>query len=165
MTITQKIAAALKEFEHGTRTETKKPYNFIKQTAPVGLHDAIRNAHGDRLPDDFIFSKFEDILSRLEDYTINKADDLDDNRPEIVDSMVDVYTSDLTAWLAEDIRNVYYLNEALESHTERDTDGFKLLAMAQYLAIDEIYGAVAEYLTEEEGPELIGSLTTEGQTL
>lgn len=149
-TISQKITAALAQFEHGVRTnEAKTPYTFLKDGAPESLNDAIHAAHGDRLPDDFIFSKFEDILSTLDGYTINNADDLDEHRAEIVDGLVDIYTAGLTAWLASDIRNVEYLTYAMEEHGE-GADGFKILAIAQYLAIDEIYSAVMDYLTKEE---------------
>ena len=58
----------------------------------------------------------------------------EENMFEMCDSMVDVYTSDLTEWLNNRTQNTYYLDEVI---TEAE-DGFSLLAMAQYRAIEEI---------------------------
>ena len=55
-----------------------------------------------------------------------------------VDSETSVYTIDLTKWLSDNNNNVYYLTEALEEYSSIK-DGFKLLQIAQYKAIEEIY--------------------------
>ena len=66
---------------------------------------------------------------------------------EWVDSEVSVYTSDLTEWLHNNNSNVYYLTEVGEEYEE--TDGFKLLAQAQYKAIEEVYNNALNCLIED----------------
>ena len=89
----------------------------------------------------------ETVSARLdEDSLILFEKVLHENRSEIVDSLVDVYTSDLTEWLDSNNNNVYYLGEA-QKELGIQEDGFKLLAMAQYMAIDEIFSEVIELLT------------------
>ena len=59
---------------------------------------------------------------------------------EAIDSEVDPYTSGLTKWLNESNYNVYYLSQALDEYREKD--GFRALAQAQYLAIEELWNEV-----------------------
>lgn len=125
---------------------------ILQDTAPKALRDSVHQAHGDRLPDDWIFDKYVEILERLAEYELTNVDSLEENRAEIVDGLVDVYTSDLTAWLNKDNRNVYYLTEAQEEYGQQE-DGFKLLAMAQYMAINEIYSEVVSYLRAQVDAE------------
>lgn len=118
---------------------------ILKDDAPELLRDAIKNAHGDKLPNDFIYSTFADLLIKIAEYDCKTIDDLENNRSEIVDGYVDIYTHYLTKWLSSDNDNVYYLGEAVRLTSECD-DGFKLLAMAQYLAIDEVMQHVISLL-------------------
>lgn len=124
----------------------------LKDDAPESLRDSIHEAHGDRMPDDWIYGKYQSILADLSGYTITCADDIEENRAEIVDGLVDAYTSDLTAWLNISPHNVYYMTEAQEEYGAQE-DGFKILQMAQYKAIDEIYGEVANYLKSKQEAE------------
>ncbi len=144
----EKIEKYLACFEQKTRTNGDKFY-CLKADAPKELHDSVMEAHGDRMPSDWIYSTYEAILSTLSGYTIDSIGDVEENRSEIVDGLVDVYTSELTAWLNLDNRNVYYLTEAQEEYGKQE-DGGKLLAMAQYKAIDEIYESVESLLNQSE---------------
>lgn len=108
------------------------------------LRNSVYQAHQESLPSDWIFGTYADILQKLEDYTISDIDDVYEYRGEIVDSLVDVYTADLTKWLADSVYNVEYLTQALEEYDPKD--GFQLLTMAQYLAIDEVFGYVCQLL-------------------
>ena len=120
----------------------------LKREAPEELRDSVRAAHGDRMPDDWIYDKYHSVIDALAGYTVENADDLEENRAEIVDSLVDVYTSNLTAWLNRHNANVYYLTESQEEYGAQ-TDGFKILMSAQYKAIDEIASEVISYLSAQ----------------
>lgn len=149
----QIIRKTLEQFTTKKREGEVESIIILKDTAPEALRDSIMQAHGDRLPDDWIYETYCSILETLSGYTIESADDLEEHRPEIVDGLVDVYTQDLTAWLSRHPSNVYYIEAAREEYGSTDNDGFKMLQIAQYKAIDEIYGEVAEYIknaTEEE---------------
>lgn len=135
----------------GQFTTTKRGNDTIvifTDNANKKLRDAVYKAHGDRLPNDWIFSIFSSILDAVGQYNAGTIEELEDNRGEIVDGLVDVYTSDLTAWLNESPANVYYITESQEENGAT-TDGFQILAMAQYKAIDEVFGSVVELLEKE----------------
>lgn len=142
--VQQRIDETLSHFDHLKRGE--KTITILKDDAPEALKDAIHEAHGDRMPDDWIYDTFETVLSNFSGYDIKDADGLEEQRPEVVESCVSSYTSDLTEWLHDSPYNVYYLTEAIESGA---TDGFSLLAVAQSRAIDEIAGCVIDYLIKE----------------
>lgn len=58
---------------------------------------------------------------------------------ETVDSLVDVYTSELTRWLGDRPTNLCHLDDVLQEYGS--TDSFQALARAQYSAIEEVaYG-------------------------
>lgn len=137
------ISETLAQFEQKQRGEEN--IIVLKQDAPEGLRDSVREAHGDRLPDDWIYRKYYEVLDALSGYTLESADDLEEQRAEVVDGLVDVYTSELTAWLNQNVNNVYYIDEARKEYGA-DGDAFQLLTAAQYAAIDEIAGEVISYL-------------------
>ena len=135
--------------------ETKQRDNgdsFVVFTdnASEDLKASVFDAHGDRLPDDWHFATYRSILSSMSDYDIKSIDDFEDNRAEIVDSLVDVYTSNLTSWLNQSVYNLSYLDEAINEFGNLET-AFDLLQKGQYLAIDEIYGHIVELLEAENG--------------
>ena len=141
----KKIEKYLSFFEYKKRGNDN--IVILADNAPPDLQDSISKAHGDRLPDDWIFDIYHSILDALMQYNINRLNDLDNNRAEIVDGLVDVYTANLTAWLNSSNYNVYFITEAQEEFGP-ETDGFKILQMAQYKAIDEIYGHIVDLLQE-----------------
>jgi len=149
-TITKLAGDLAGQFKTSKRTDGNE-YVYLPDDAPdhEAIKSALYKAHGDgeRLPDDWIYATFQDLLERISGYTIETPNDLDEYRHEIVDSAVDIYTHDLTAWLHSDNRNVYYLTAVQDEYGPVE-DGSKLLAMAQYMAIDEIMSAVCDLLAE-----------------
>lgn len=146
-TLKQKIENYLTYFETGKRNDDTE-YVFLKDNAPEELKESIRKAHGDNPPSDFVYDKYERLMMTMAGYLCNiyTIEKLEDYQGEIIDSCVDIYTTDLTNWLGlgSNNRNIYYLTEVLE---ESDTkDGFALLAQAQYKAIAEIYNEIINLL-------------------
>lgn len=132
--------------------ETIKTYDeadkvILKDSASKALRDSIYDAHEGKSPNDFVFATHRDLLGKIAEYSFDSLEALEDRRSEIVDSSVDVYTYNLTRWLAEDIRNVSYISHALQELGNFD-DGFALLASAQYMAIDEVMEHVIALLSK-----------------
>jgi len=98
--------------------------------------DIVRQAHfnGDRMPSDDIYNRVYEFLSGFSNLD-EKATEEDFDQT-IIESESDIYTSDLTSWLNDDNRNVYYLTEALEEFQPKD--GFEVLMIAQHKYIQEI---------------------------
>jgi hypothetical protein len=147
MTITEKAAELYEFFE--TKKRGEEDITILKENAPQSLRDSVMAAHEGRLPDDWIYSTYWAILGDISGYTIDSEDELENNRPEIVDGLVDVYTSDLTAWLNRSVCNVNYLEDARKEYGEVE-GGDRMIAQAQYMAIDEIFNEVARQLTKDE---------------
>lgn len=143
------IKETLAFFEYKEKTKEDGVY-ILSDNAPQSLRDSVHKAHGDRLPDDWIYQKYFFILDALRGYDIEGMDDIDEQRAEIVDGLVDVYTTNLTAWLASHNGNIEYMIEAQEELGKEDNRiyGAELLMLAQYKAIDEIYSEVASYIEE-----------------
>jgi len=142
MTLQKKIDKYLNQFE--IKKVEGEYKTLFKDNASQELKDSIMKAHGDKLPHEWTFNTYHSILSNLSDYDIKNEEDLEENKFELIEGLVDVYTSDLTAWLHDHNSNVHYLKEALENEPE---DEFQLLGMAQYIAIEEIYNEVVDLLT------------------
>lgn len=124
----------------------------LKDGSPEWMTDAIRKAHGGMLPDDTRYRMIRDVLSSLTD---REPDDWEDAAHEICDSLIDVYTSRLTAWLASDINRVGYVTEAIEEYG-RGRDPAHEIAMGQFREYEEIYGSLVrsiEERAEEENDE------------
>lgn len=134
--------------------ETKKRDNgdyftIMRDDRPDDLYNAVYSAHGDRLPDDFIFSTFHDLLDKITEYTIESMDDLENYRHEIVENYVDIYTHNLLNWLASDINNLEYLAQAAQDGWTADDGVWQLLARAQYYAIDSVMDHVMALLEND----------------
>lgn len=138
MTIQKKAQKYIDQFQTVTRSDDSIAV-ILKDTRSQKLYEAVKQAHGDSMPSDFVFSTFLELLERITEYDIKNREGLEDLRSEIVASCVDIYTHDLTKWLNSDINNVYFLTEAIKNDVN---DGFRLLSMAQYMAIDEVMDSV-----------------------
>jgi hypothetical protein len=140
MDITKKAEKYVSYFETGTRTDGNESYVYLKDNAPEKLKEAVRKAHGDRWPDDWVYSTFLSLLERITEYDFESVEDLQESAYEIVDNEVDIHTGGLTKWLSSDNRNVYYIDEGIERFGASDSYG--MLSNAQHCAIDEIMQAV-----------------------
>src|ERR1041385_3387200 len=75
------------------------PYITLADNAPTWLKDAVHEAHGDILPNDWVFSTCADVWSRI--CEMPGPDTEDDWIHEFADSQVDIYTKDIYNWAAQ----------------------------------------------------------------
>lgn len=143
MTIQEQVQSYIDQFTTTKRND--ETITIFKDNTDEVLRDAVFAAHGDRLPTDWIFDKFVEILEAIRDYECENIDCIEEHRSEMIDGIVDIYTSDLTEWLNSSNWNVGYIEEAQREYGMIE-DGFKLLATAQYMAIDEIFSEVVKLL-------------------
>lgn len=141
------IQELAKEAEsHFQQTKRGEDTIYIrKPDAPEWVEELVQNAHGERGPSDSYYDQIIYALRAFQEYY----------EPEIALDEVEPnpYTGQLTAWLAENIENVYYLTQALEEFGSKD--GFQALATAQTIWILEIYESVLASLQAQlqEEPE------------
>jgi len=139
-TQTVKLNDLAQYFTTGKR-DNDEIYYFLNDEAPQVLHDAIHEAHGDMLPDDFIYSLCYDICCAFEEHEEVTSETAYDVMESLEPS---IYTADLTKWLASNNMRIDYLNEAIEIYNI--TDGFQLLATAQMCEINERGNLFINYL-------------------
>lgn len=149
MTIKEKAEAYLMMFDRKTR-DNGDSFVILGDNATKLLCESVRDAHGERLPNDWTYGTYADLMQQVTEYELNTIDDLEDVRHEIIDSYVDIYTDKLTEWLHDNVNNVHYLTDAME---QAEGDGFNLLQMAQYMAIEEVMNEVVSLLSSND-PEL-----------
>ena len=127
-------------------------FHALKDNAPQWIADAVRAAHGDRLPCDWIYKQCDAIASDIRQAIIHE--DIEPN--ELADSIAveaDIYTASLTAWLADDIRNLDYCNDCGYTF-DGPADLCAIIRGGQWLAKREIADAMIQaYLTELEAQE------------
>jgi len=96
--------------------------------------------------EDFVYEQVWRCLNWLVDEAPESDVLIEDALLDTIDREVDIYTSNLTKWLNQSPSHVYYLTEALEENGIKD--GFQLLALAQYRAIEEIWRGVLDLVSE-----------------
>jgi len=108
----------------------------------VKLRDVIWELCKD-LNEDFVYEQVYNCLIWLKEQLQSglTVDEIWEQLYETIDTQVNVYTSDLTEWLNMSHKHVYYLTEALDQNPE---DGFQLLAVAQFRAIEDVWNAVLD---------------------
>lgn len=131
---------ALKWFEHKKRDNGQEFWS-IKDGAPDWIQPMAHAAHGDMMPDDW---KYEFIVEMLR--AIDGASDLED-----ITVAADIYTTELTRWLASHLDRVAYCDDAIDEFGEMK-DTVTLLQHGQYREKQEVLGRLKEYL-EERGDQ------------
>jgi len=136
----ESIAAEASKFFVSKTKDDGKNFTIYTDDRPQWVEDLVFEAHGDKLPDDYIYEWIDSALKSI------AGGMTEDNIYDYVDSEVDCYTSGLTEWLNSRNDRVYYLTDALNQCEQ--TDGFELLGMAQYQEIGEVFNSVLNSITE-----------------
>jgi len=92
MTIQEKAAEALRYFEAKQR-EDGSSYWKLTDNRPDWVHDMVREAHGNMLPDDWKYQMIWEVLSALGEYECDPYDEFSVLEETYI--MAPVYTSDL----------------------------------------------------------------------
>jgi hypothetical protein len=100
------------------------------------ITDLCHEAHGDMMPDDVRYEYIVDALDIIAEH----GDDAD--AAESLDSNVDIYNSDRTAWLASHNGRQEYADRAVSDGLCDGADIMQTLGCAQYLEREEVYGSV-----------------------
>lgn len=130
-----------RNFERGDRI-------VLRDGAPDWMIEIVREAHDGMMPNDesynmilAVANEIDDLLRERPDLT---ADDLDEVRHERIDSLIPVYNTERTAWLASHLDRAEYVNEAIRDYGvgTLDPDIFDLIAMGINVELRNIWAAV-----------------------
>lgn len=142
--VIQRLASDINDAMIQKTRKDGEEYYCLKDGSPNWMQYIIWGAHGDRLPDDSVYTTIaRDVLPAI----LDAESDIESIEEGIREIEADVYTSDLTEWLNDSNENVYYLTEALEETDIKD--GFRLLSYAQYLWRQEIATDLLAALVKE----------------
>jgi hypothetical protein len=139
-------AAFAAQFESRTRANGEM-FDALKDGAPDWMGDAIRDAHGDMMPDDWKYAAARSIVDSLA-----SGADPDDDMLEALDGLVDVYTGRLTAWLASNTTRVGYCDERAREFGPFDSVTAWLQA-GQLCELDEIGAALVQAIRDQESDD------------
>ena len=136
-----------KAFEIRTRESSGETFYALADDAPEWLRDAVHDAHGSLMPDDWTYAVCAHVVDAIVD---GEADEWELGRAvryELADSLSDIYTADLLAWLSNDLGNVGRVDDALENGA---TDLVGAITTAQCDAIAEIVAVLVEAFENNE---------------
>ena len=111
------------------------------------LENIVMEAHLGEFPNDWRFETVHSIASTLAEMTDSEDWDVDDFREEsheVADSLVDVYTGALLAWVSENTRRHQWDDDSIVQPT---TDIMELIKLRQF---EEIESMVQVVLSEVE---------------
>lgn len=121
--------------------ETDDYFTRTKEGAPEWVTALVFEAHGhgDFLPD-WRYATISAALDWLAD-----GNDPEDSF-EFADSAVDVYTGDLYAWLASNLRRAGYCDEAAQEYVGTDNSITASIMRGQFAEALEVFGLVLQEL-------------------
>ena len=144
MTISEAATEALSYFETKQR-DNGESFVSLRDGHPEWVEDMVREAHGDMLPEDWRYKAIEEVITAISENEYEGEDDANDSASEVCDSLVSVYTHELTQWLASSNARIGYLDEAVREAVKEDGASI-LLMQAQYREYMEVYSSVVQSL-------------------
>lgn len=134
----QELAASFSSmFEAATRTNGNKFWRVKDENNNnTALYDLIKTAHGERMPNDYIYLYIVEALD-----AISEHDDLDDISME-----ADIYNRDLLAWVADHSEHVGYCDEVMGVMQGQEMDFMQIIQWAQQRQKEEILYSVRSSL-------------------
>lgn len=103
------------QFEPLERTEHFSTYKR-KDDADPDLQELCYAAHGDMMPDDYVYNYIVDALGMIADSSTDELQDLDGE----IES--DIYNSDLLKWLSSNLTRASYIDSYVEEFSIQSTD-------------------------------------------
>ena len=137
---------AAKHFTQGTRGNGE---SFVKlaHERPDWLRDAVREAHGDMLPDDRIYALCESAVDFIADGEDGDEDGY--GASEFADNSVEIWNSALLTWAASNLSRLGRSQDAYEEIGGTDADVVKILQAGQYEEARAVYAVMRDFLEAE----------------
>lgn len=121
-------------FEQQERNSGEKFYS-LKHGSPQWMVDAIREAHGGIMPNDWIYEHCSRVADQMVDCD---PEEWEDSIGEWADGLVDVYNADRTAWLASHLDFAAFVDDAVEELGHSGQGIFGDIGYGQYRCIEGI---------------------------
>lgn len=141
MSTVPQLAKQMHESLERRESGDKRQEYFLKEGSPQWMRDVVFAAS-----DNTSFYTVYDFVNEAVGVIADCEDDEDEIRDAINEIEADVYTAELTAWLAENVNHVNFISDVLSEFGEDIGDGFQLLAAAQAEHKHQVANAVYEAL-------------------
>lgn len=116
-------------------------YWKLRDGSPAWMTDVVRAGHGpDFFPDDWRYEFIQNAVNLLAECSGDE-----DAARDSIES--DIYTSDLTRWIASNLLRFGYCDEAMAEYGPVD-DTIRLLQMGQHMEREEVFTAVYNALVD-----------------
>lgn len=113
-------------------------YYRLADNAPSWISELVYTAHGDMMPDDYIY--------RWCSYALDAFADYDEPQKAIDDLQSEPYNSQLLAWLSSNLSRIAFVDDAMENGAE---DLISAVSWGQTEEMREVYYSVLESLVTE----------------
>lgn len=137
ITTGQEAAQAMGDAFIISERDNGEKFYHLRDGSPEWMTDVCRKAHGEMFPDDWRYQFISDAVDILAE-----SDDWDEARDEVE---ADIYTSQLTAWLASRTGRYSYCDQYVEE-MGADGDTLARISGGQWMERCEVFGLVAEAL-------------------
>lgn len=129
-----------------TRKDNNK--TLLCDDAPEGMIDYVRQAHDGEPPNDWRWR----VCGAVWDSLVEGFD-----TDETVDSLIDIYYTDLFQWLADDISRRSYCDEAIQEGLVSigEMEIAKIVSAGQYVALQHVVQAMTEAYDEFVVSEMV----------
>jgi len=131
----RKLSAEAYGYLERARRDDGSRYVRRKNGSPEWVADLCREAHGNSLPDNWIYEQIANCLASILD------NDCEDDALEDAESAIDVYSSDLLDWANG---RAEYVDDAIRDGAQ---DLSSAIMMGQQAMIGEIFYAIVSFLT------------------
>lgn len=121
-------------FKYNTRQDGTG-YFFLSDAAPEWLSEAVQEAHDGELPNDWRYKVCAFVAESIDEAN---EDGEEFDPTNIADSLVDVYTHDLIAWLAGNVRRVADVDQAMEQGQVGNGGIEEQIRFGQYFVIEQM---------------------------
>lgn len=123
-------------FQEKTRDNGDSFY-FLPESAPAWMHELVRAAHHDELPNDWRFAKIRELAYSLAEY--ESANVARDSAGEIAQAAASVYTGTILGWYADIPSRLDYVTEWREAMGTESRGGIlDELIVGQYYCLEQM---------------------------
>lgn len=144
MTVQELASEAYSCFETAKRPDGSE-FTRVKDGSPEWVTDLVYKAHGgDFLPDDWRYATIRSALAFIGD----DATDPEDEAGVFAYTQVDVYTSNLLAWLGSNLKRLAYVDEAVSEYGGEPGGIADQIMLGQYAEAREVYELTLQALAD-----------------
>lgn len=140
-----------RSFDTRRRDENDEDTQFVtldESARGTWMQDAVYDAHGDELPDDWIYNVCENAAIHCAEYE-SEDDATEDAGTEFCDGQVDAYNADRLKWLSSNLNRAGMADQAAEDLGCENADIYDRIGYGQYEMASRILGCIARAITDE----------------